>query len=656
MIKMQYKLNLSISIYEVSYTNFKQISINTLKQFNYFVTNYIFSINEIHLYSICRKIPISKVMLLLNLFILLLERVGLIIVLAYILMNFKYFKNLMQNRETWQAKWQLTIMFVIFALLSNVTGVVIRDSHILSGQLYTHLAPDTSLANTRVLTIGVSGLVGGPAVALVVGVISGIYRFYIGGANAFTYFISSILIALVSGYVGRYYLKARRYPPVLLGALIGASLEIIQMLCILLFAENSGHAWSLVSFIALPMILINSIGTAIFLSIIISTLKQEEQTRGVQTHDVLQIANETLPYFREGLNEASANKAAHIIKDLMQVSAVAITNRHDILAHVGAGSDHHVPQKEIITELSKEVILTGKLKEAHSRNEIGCNHPNCPLQAAIVIPLHIQDKVIGTLKLYFTDAHRLTFVEKQLATGLANIFSSQLELGQAEAQSKLLKDAEIKSLQAQVNPHFFFNAINTISAMVRIDSEKARKLLLQLSQFFRSNLQGARNNTITLDKELQQVEAYLSLEQARFPNRFNINFDIDSACRNALLPPFIIQVLVENAIRHAFKDRRTDNHIDVIVRDEDGQLYLEVKDNGIGIPKDKLPYIGKAIVHSDTGGTGSALENLNLRLSGLFGSNALLHIDSNSNGTAVSCRIPFRSDNKEVEKYEDTHR
>ena len=145
---------------------------------------------------------------LLNLFILLLERVGLIIVLAYILMNFKYFKNLMQHRETWRAKWQLTLMFVIFALLSNVTGVVIRDSHILSGQLYTHLAPDTSLANTRVLTIGVSGLVGGPAVALVVGLISGIYRFYIGGANAFTYFISSILIALVSGYVGRYYFKS----------------------------------------------------------------------------------------------------------------------------------------------------------------------------------------------------------------------------------------------------------------------------------------------------------------------------------------------------------------------------------------------------------------------------------------------------------------
>ncbi|PTF52574.1 sensor histidine kinase, partial [Staphylococcus cohnii] len=139
-----------------------------------------------------------------------------------------------------------------------------------------------------------------------------------------------------------------------------------------------------------------------------------------------------------------------------------------------------------------------------------------------VVPLRVKNDVVGTLNLYFTNQYDVNVSDKQLATGLAEIFSSQLELGQAEAQSALIRDAEIKSLQAQVNPHFFFNAINTISALVRIDSEKARELLLQLSQFFRSNLQGARNNTISLENELQQVESYLSLEQARYPDRFNV--------------------------------------------------------------------------------------------------------------------------------------
>ena len=140
--------------------------------------------------------------------------------------------------------------------------------------------------------------------------------------------------------------------------------------CILLFTNNLHHAITLVSFIALPMIIINSLGTAIFLTIILSTIKQEEQMRAVQTHDVLQLANETLPYFRSGLNEKSAQQAAEIILKLMQVSAVAITNKKDILTHIGAGSDHHVARKEIITDLSKEVIQSGKLKVAHTREEL----------------------------------------------------------------------------------------------------------------------------------------------------------------------------------------------------------------------------------------------------------------------------------------------
>ncbi|MDN8777108.1 sensor histidine kinase, partial [Staphylococcus aureus] len=77
----------------------------------------------------------------------------------------------------------------------------------------------------------------------------------------------------------------------------------------------------------LPMIIINGLGTAIFMSIIISTVKQEEQMRAIQTHDVLKLVNQTLPYFKEGLTESSAHQSAKVIKDLMKVSAVAITNK-----------------------------------------------------------------------------------------------------------------------------------------------------------------------------------------------------------------------------------------------------------------------------------------------------------------------------------------
>lgn len=583
-----------------------------------------------------------------NLFILLLERVGLIIIIAYILMNINHFKTMMGEREILRSQWQLTILFSLFAIISNFTGIEIENGKIVSSNIYYHLNSDASMANTRVLTIGMAGLIGGPFVAIIVGIISGLSRLYIGGADAYTYLISSIFIALISGFYGYRTMHRYTYPTILTGAIIGAVNECIQMACILIFANDTSAAWTLVEFIGIPMILINSIGTAIFLSIILSTLQQEEQARAIQTHDVLELANKTLPYFRSGLNETSARPVAEIILNLMKVSAVAITNKTDILTHVGAGSDHHVAKKEIITHLSKEVIRTGHLKEAHSKEDIGCNNPNCPLVAALVIPLMINDKVAGTLKFYFTNENDITTSTKQLARGLADIFSSQLELGQAETQSKLLRDAEIKSLQAQVNPHFFFNAINTISALVRIDSEKARKLLLQLSQFFRSNLQGARNNTITLEKELQQVEAYLSLEQARFPDRFTIKYNIDNSCHNALIPPFIIQILVENAIKHAFKHRRKDNivHVDVRSNPDAHTLQIVVRDNGSGIAQDILPLIGQMSVTSETG-TGSALENLNRRLIGLYGTAASLHFESTNEGTTVQCDIPYKYSKEE---------
>ncbi len=578
---------------------------------------------------------------------LLLERVGLIIILAYVLMNIPYFKNLMNRRRTWKARWQLCIIFSLFALMSNLTGIVIDHQYSLSGSVYFRLDDDVSLANTRVLTIGVAGLVGGTFCRSICWryfrYFQSVYGW--GGCTSLSYLI----------YIYRYNCwlfwltssKTQTLPSIAKSAMIGIVMEMIQMLSILTFSHDKAYAVDLISLIALPMIIVNSVGTAIFMSIIISTLKQEEQMKAVQTHDVLQLMNQTLPYFKEGLNRESAQQIAMIIKNLMKVSAVAITSKNEILSHVGAGSDHHIPTNEILTSLSKDVLKSGKLKEVHTKEEIGCSHPNCPLRAAIVIPLEMHGSIVGTLKMYFTNPNDLTFVERQLAEGLANIFSSQIELGEAETQSKLLKDAEIKSLQAQVSPHFFFNSINTISALVRINSEKARELLLELSYFFRANLQGSKQHTITLDKELSQVRAYLSLEQARYPGRFNININVEDKYRDVLVPPFLIQILVENAIKHAFTNRKQGNDIDVsVIKETATHVRIIVQDNGQGISKDKMHLLGETSVESESG-TGSALENLNLRLKGLFGKSAALQFESTSSGTTFWCVLPYERQEEE---------
>ncbi|WP_407881194.1 LytS/YhcK type 5TM receptor domain-containing protein [Furfurilactobacillus entadae] len=573
---------------------------------------------------------------MLTLFLLMMQRVGLIILLAFLLVNVSYFRRLLKERNSWTSKGILILIFAAFAIISNLTGVEITPHNTLVSTTWlTGLPATDSIANTRTLAITVSGLVGGPVVGGIVGLIAGIHRVIQGNGSDLFYIASSVIVGVLSGGIGQRYINRDKYPTMMTSALTGLTMESVQMIFIFVFSDAG---FQLVRLIFFPMMILNSVGTAIFISIISAYIRQEEQLRAVQTHDVLELADRTVPFFSSGLNEINATQAATIIRDYTNFDAIGITDTTAVLAHVGPGSDHHIPEKEVMTELSKKVLATGTMGIAHSRAEIGCPYHDCPLEAAVVIPLVVQQHVVGTLKVYFTNAKDLTPVEEQLATGLASIFSSQLALGMAEEQSKLVKDAEIKSLQAQVNPHFFFNAINTISALMRTDADKARTLLLQLSTYFRTNLQGVRETEIPLRQEREHVDAYLSLEQTRFPDKYDVQFDIQTAA-NVLLPPFTIQVLVENAIRHAFGDRRSGNVVKISVTETATSLVVAVTDNGHGIDATVLPQLGHQVVAS-ANGSGTALENLNARLTGLYGSASHLKFETGQQGTTVTVRIP----------------
>ena len=117
-------------------------------------------------------------------------------------------------------------------------------------------------------------------------------------------------------------------------------------------------------------------------------------------------------------------------------------------------------------------------------------------------------------------------------------------------------------------------------------------------------MQGARNNTITLEKIATSRGLFGIRTSTQLPDRFTIQYHIDSSCKHVLIPPFVIQILVENAIKHAFKHRRKDNIIDVVAHHDNEELTLTVRDNGSGIDDDKLPLIGQMSVDSETG-TGS---------------------------------------------------
>lgn len=575
---------------------------------------------------------------MLYLTVLMTERVGFVIICAFLLVNIPAFRRCL-FAKSFTAKLQLVVIFSLFAIMANITGIEIDPSNELHNKvILTAVSHDYSVVNARILAVTTAGIIGGPWVGGSVGLIAGLHRAFQAGfaSEAWFYIPSSTLIGLLSGYLYKDKNSSFTVMTPWRSFVVGLSMESIQMLFVFLFSPTG---WTLVRFIAIPMILISSLGTSIFISIITMYLRQEEETRATQTHSVLKLTNQTLPYFRNGLNFKSAEQVVRIIKKYTNFDAISITDRNTILAHIGAGSDHHISGKTMVTTLSESVIQSGQVKVARNAEEIGCSHIDCPLQAAIVVPLRVSDNVAGTLKMYYTDSWKLTPVEIQLATGLGEIFANQIALGEAEMQAKLVRDAEIKSLQAQVNPHFFFNAINTISAMVRRDSEKARQLLLQLSTYFRSNLVGARETQITLAQERQHVKAYLSLEMTRFPDKYDVELN-NSVSDDVLLPPFTIQVLVENALKHAFGNRKSGNRVVVNVYSQNNRLIITVKDNGNGISPELMKKLGHQSVPSDHG-SGTALHNLNQRLVGLYDEQSALQFESSDKGTNVTISIPL---------------
>ncbi|WHY74852.1 sensor histidine kinase [Fictibacillus enclensis] len=577
---------------------------------------------------------------MLQLLPLMLERAGVLVMVAFLLSRLRSFRQIVHQEHNRKEKMLLILIFGAFGVISNYTGIEINNGAIVSQTWQADVDYDAAIANTRIMGVAIGGLLGGPIVGLGVGLIAGLHRLTLGGFTAEACAISTILAGLITGWLGRRFgIIGRNRSP--WGAVaVGILMEIIQMGVILLIARPFEAASHLVEVIAIPMITINGLGTLIFIMIIQSILMEEERTRALQTHNALQIAQQTLPFFRQGLNFHSCGEAAKIILKATKADAISITDKEQVLAHAGAASDHHQPGQNMATLLTKKVIENGKILIARSTEEIQCYRENCPLQAAIVVPLQVRDETVGSLKLYFEDQDKLDQVEQELAEGLSKLFSTQLELAEAEWQQKLLKDAEVKALQAQVHPHFLFNAINTISSLVRTDAPKARKLLIQLGVFFRSNLQGARHLLIPLEKEIEHVEAYLSLEQARFPGKYEVEFDIEPQLNHVLIPPFTLQPLVENAIRHAFSSKKQGNVKVTAYMDQD-KMMLTTEDNGKGIPADLIQSLGKESVQSAEG-TGTALWNIRKRIQEIYGMEGSFLIQSEQDaGTKVTMTLPL---------------
>lgn len=573
-----------------------------------------------------------------------LSRMTLIVTIAFLITRLSIFRKMIYHRVGLVDLLFLTLIFGIFGVIGNYTALVVEPgNHTIVSNLWNPtLESNNAVADTRNIGIIIGGFFAGPIVGIGASLIAGAHRLFMGGFISEPVFWVSILGGALSGWFGYKWRRIGRIKPkyIFFTSMI---ILTIQILAIPILTVDHSAALKLISFTGPPIIIVNSIGIWICALIFYNVVEEEERTRANQTVKAFSIADQTFSLFREGLNEKSAKESTEIIRKLTAVEHVAITRGLRELAYTGGATNKKRDSNEDLV-LRKQVLATGKsvLNESKS-NGFFSNKSN--VRASVIVPFWVKKKAIGTLSFYYKSSVHITSVEKELIEGLGKLFSNQLELGEMERHNLLLKNAKIESLQSQLQPHFLFNALNTIVALCRIDPMLARDLLVHLSTYLRNNLTGIGDFLVPVHKEMDNVQAYLAIEQARFPDKFKIDIEIDPELINHLIPPFIIQPLVENAIKHGgFKRIIAKGTVCIKIKKVSEILMsIEVFDNGVGVESSRIADLGERVVTSSKDGSGTALFNIKERLTSLYSQEVHFDIKSNvGSGTCISITLPVK--------------
>jgi LytS/YehU family sensor histidine kinase len=213
------------------------------------------------------------------------------------------------------------------------------------------------------------------------------------------------------------------------------------------------------------------------------------------------------------------------------------------------------------------------------------------------------------------------------------VHTSRFLYSYAEQQAELAArareeatEAQLSALQAQMNPHFLFNALNTVASLVRINPRTAETTVEHLSDVLRRTLARSSRTTGTVGEEIEYLKAYLAVEQQRFGDRLAVEWAVTPEALPCRLPPLVLQPLVENALRHGLGARLEGGRLRISAARHNGRLELAVSDDGAGLPSRVLE--------------GTGLGNLRRRLSTLYGEAARLSLESSRPGTTVRLELP----------------
>ena len=377
-----------------------------------------------------------------------------------------------------------------------------------------------------------------------------------------------------------------------------------------------------------------------------------EDTRAESTERTLRVASNTLSHLHGGLTVENARAICALLLPETSAEGIAITDTKTVLALEGSvetpfvpGTPNAKPTLEVLESKRMETFVSVD-QESQDVRRFSIGRRRDGHVFGIIVPLLVQDRAVGTIKLYYRRDLDIDRTQLAIAEGLGTLLSTQLSSYELDRQAELAARAEIKALQAQINPHFLFNTLNTIASFTRTNPTRARDLLREFSTFYRRTLESSEKTVIPLSQELEQTRRYLKIEKARFgEDRIVESEHVEEGCDELPVPSFLVQPIVENAVRHAMRDEGA-LHVDVQVATDGDDILIAVADDGLGMDKDVADRLladatePRQQAAGGSRGAGMALRNVAERLERFYGVGSGVEIVSKPGvGTCVTLRL-----------------
>ena len=394
--------------------------------------------------------------------------------------------------------------------------------------------------------------------------------------------------------------------------------------------------------------------------VLLRALGRTDRDQALFINRLMMLSNDILAALHNENFEKAAREFLTLILPYSLADAVSMTGDEYVIAYVGYLEEQYPENCKIRTLSTLKTIADGKSRIVMNREDIGFPESNGEINAAIIEPVKVGSETIGTVKFYFKDPSYVTESQKSSAKGIALLLSTHMTSVELEKQRQLTAEMKLKLLQSQINPHFLFNTINTISSFTRKDPEKARELLREFSAFYRSTLEQS-SESISLAQELKNAERYLNLQQARFGDKkLQYKFCVDCESKEDFeIPPFTFQPLVENAIKHG-RDTFKKLTISLRVKEKRDTVEIEIEDDGKGMNEKTLSKLfekktadfdvndtlGTKITQSGNiamrqGGLGLAMSNVYERIKAFYGQKAEIKVESQEGlGTKILLDLP----------------